>query len=134
MATDIILPHNWKARHYQKDVFQHMLIGGLAGKRALEVWHRRAGKDSTCLNFAALSSQIRVGTVWHMLPTQRQGRKVIWDGIDREGRRMIDQAFPEAMRASVNNTEMQIKFRNGSIYQVVGSDNYDALVGTNPVG
>jgi hypothetical protein len=34
----------------------------------------------------------------------------------------------------INNSDMQIRFRNGSIYQVVGSDNYDSLVGTNPVG
>jgi len=50
---------------------------------------------------------------------------------------MIDQAFPREMRQvenPVNNSDMQIRFRNGSIYQVVGSDNYDSLVGTNPVG
>jgi hypothetical protein len=72
-----------------------------------------------------------------MLPTLKQGRRVIWDGIDREGRRMIDQAFPKEMRDPknpINNSDMQIRFRNGSIYQVVGSDNYDSLVGTNPVG
>jgi len=72
-----------------------------------------------------------------MLPTLKQGRRVIWDGIDREGRKMIDQAFPKEMRQvdnPINNSDMQIRFRNGSIYQVVGSDNYDSLVGTNPVG
>ena len=131
---NITLPNQWSARHYQEDLFKHMMIGGLDNKRALEVWHRRAGKDSTCLNFAAIASQMRVGTIWHMLPTQKQGRKVIWDGIDKGGRRMIDQAFPPEMRASVNNTEMQIKFLNGSVYQVVGSDNYESLVGSNPVG
>lgn len=80
---------------------------------------------------------MRVGTIWHMLPTLKQGRRVIWDGIDREGRKMIDQAFPREMRQAsnpINNSDMQIRFRNGSIYQVVGSDNYDSLVGTNPVG
>lgn len=132
--SNIILPHQWTARGYQSPVFEHMLMGGLENKRALELWHRRAGKDSFSLNFAALASQIRVGTVWHMLPTQKQGRKVIWDGISKDGKRMIDQAFPAEMRESMNNTEMQIKFKNGSIYQVVGSDNYDSLVGANPVG
>lgn len=50
---------------------------------------------------------------------------------------MIDQAFPHEIRDPknpINNSDMQIRFRNGSIYQVVGSDNYDSLVGTNPVG
>ena len=47
---------------------------------------------------------------------------------------MIDQAFPKELRESVNNTNMTIKLKNGSIWSVVGSDNYDRLVGTNPVG
>ncbi len=128
------LPNNWAARPYQKPLFNYMFVGGLDRKRALCVWHRRAGKDSCCLNLGAVASQMRVGTIWHMLPTLKQGRRVIWDGIDKFGRRMIDQAFPKEIRASKNDSEMQIRLKNGSIWQVVGSDNYDSLVGTNPVG
>jgi hypothetical protein len=98
------------------------------------VWHRRAGKDSTAINLTAKKMMERVGTYWHLLPEAKQGRKVIWDAIDREGRRVIDQAFPPAMRASTNSVEMQIKAANGSVWQVVGSDNYNSLVGANPVG
>jgi len=130
----ISLPNQWNARHYQQPVFAHMLQGGLDRKRGVLVWHRRAGKDSFCLNLSAVASQMRVGTIWHMLPTLKQGRKVIWDGIDKFGRRMIDQAFPEELRSGKNDQEMQIRLKNGSIYQIVGSDNYDSLVGTNPVG
>jgi len=136
MAGELNLPNEWEARHYQTPLFNHMFQGGLEGKRAAEVWHRRGGKDSCCLNLSAVASQMRVGTIWHMLPTLKQGRRVIWDGIDKYGRRMIDQAFPKEMRAAngINNADMQLRFANGSIYQVVGSDNYDSLVGTNPVG
>lgn len=98
------------------------------------VWHRRAGKDSFGLNIAAVESQRRVGLYWHMLPQQTHARKVIWNGIDREQRRMIDQAFPPPMRAATNKSEMLIEFKNGSMWQCVGSDNYDALIGSNPVG
>ena len=128
------LPNDWAARPYQRPLFQYMFTGGLDRKRAVCVWHRRAGKDSCCLNLAAVASQMKTGTIWHMLPTLKQGRRVIWDGIDKHGRRMIDQAFPKEMRESKNDSEMQIKLKNGSIWQVVGSDNYDSLVGTNPVG
>jgi hypothetical protein len=129
------IPNNWKAREYQEPMLQHMSEGGdLFRKRGVGVWHRRAGKDSACLNFAAVASQLRVGTIWHMLPTQAQGRKVIWKGIDKDGRRMIDQAFPEWMRKKKNESDMSIEMHNGSIYQVVGSDNFDSLVGSNPVG
>lgn len=131
------LPNDWVARDYQAPLFQYLFEGGLERKRAAVVWHRRCGKDSCCLQLSAVASQMRVGTIWHMLPTLKQGRRVIWDGIDRDGRKMIDQAFPKAMRQAdnpINNSDMQIRMRNGSIYQVVGSDNYDSLVGTNPVG
>lgn len=131
---EILLPNQWFPRHYQFDLMQYMFTDGIEGKRAVCVWHRRAGKDSTCLNLAAVMTQVRVGTIWHMLPTLQQGRRVIWDGIDKDGRRMIDQAFPKSMRVGTNNSEMKISLKNGSIWQVVGSDNYDSLVGTNPVG
>jgi hypothetical protein len=103
-------------------------------KRAVCIWHRRAGKDSFALNFTAVMAHQRVGSYWHMLPTLQQARRVVWDGIDKFGRRMIDQAFPKQIRKNINNTEMKIEFKNGSIWQCVGSDNYDSLVGTNPIG
>jgi phage terminase large subunit len=49
-------------------------------------------------------------------------------------KRRIDQAFPRAIRESTNEAEMKIKFKNGSLWQVVGSDNYHSLVGTPPCG
>lgn len=108
------------------------LEGG--GKRAVAVWHRRAGKDSTALNWTAAATHERVGTYWHMLPTQAQGRKTVWDGIDRHGRRMIDQAFPPPIRTNIRKDEMKIELKCGSIWQVVGSDNYNNLIGSNPIG
>lgn len=137
--TELILPHNWLPRPYQLPIFKHM-FGDLNNpswpyrKRAAEVWHRRAGKDSTAANVVAVASQMRVGTYWHMLPTLNQGRKVVWERIDSNGTLMIDQAFPEAMRSGINHTDMQIRFLNGSVYQVVGSDNFDSLIGANPIG
>lgn len=132
----IQLPHNWKARHYQQDFMGHMFKGGTFPheRRAFPVWHRRAGKDSCFLQMLAVASQMRVGTYWHLLPTLNQGRKVVWNGIDGQSRRMINQAFPYELVDSSNENEMTLKLTNGSIYQVVGSDNYDALVGTNPLG
>ena len=69
-----------------------------------------------------------------MLPTVVQGRKVVWNGIDYYGRRIIDQVFPEQIRKRTNNNEMLIETVNGSMWQVTGSDNYNSLVGSNPVG
>ena len=76
----------------------------------------------------------RVGVYWHMAPTQKQVRKIVWDNIDYHGRRIIDQVFPPSIRSGQKDNEMQITLKNGSIWQCVGSDNYDSLVGSNPVG
>lgn len=129
--ADIVLPNGWSPREYQLPLWRYLENGG---KRAVAVWHRRAGKDSAAINWTAVASQQRVGCYWHMLPEKDQARKVIWEAIDREGRRVLDQAFPEALRESTRNNEMRIRFRNGSTWYCVGSDNYNSLVGSNPVG
>jgi len=132
----ISLPHEWEAREYQFPLMTHMLKNGsMDKKRANCVWHRRAGKDSCSLQIAAVGTQMRVGTYWHMLPTLQQGRRVVWEARDKLGRRMIDQAFPKEIRAGrPNESNMKIELANGSVWQVVGSDNFDSLVGSNPVG
>lgn len=130
-ARRITIPNQWVPRKYQLPLWRYLESGG---KRAVAVWHRRGGKDSLALNWTAVACHKRVGVYWHMLPTLKQGRKVVWDGIDKQGRRFIDQAFPEEIRKSTNNQEMRIELKCGSIWQVVGSDNYDGLVGANPVG
>ena len=128
----IQIPNGWVTRPYQRDLWEYMAGGGL---RACNVWHRRAGKDSVFLNWIAVASHIRTGLYWTCLPTLTQGRKVIWDSLDSEGRRVIDQVFPKEIRAGpANNAEMKIPLRGGSVFQVVGSDNIDSLVGANPVG
>lgn len=102
-------------------------------RRSVSVWHRRAGKDKTLINLMADMSCRRVGAYYYFFPSYTQGRKIIWDGIDRDGFPFMSH-IPNELRASTNNTEMKIKLRNGSLFQVVGSDNIDTIVGTNPVG
>lgn len=103
-------------------------------RRASLVWHRRAGKDSFSINYLATRAMQKRGVYWHMLPSATQARKVIWNGIDYHGRRVIDQAFPPEIRKRTNDNEMFIELVNGSIFMCVGSDNFDSLVGSNPVG
>ena len=129
--VNIKIPYKWKPRKYQMKLWNYLENGG---KRAVAVWHRRAGKDSLSLNWTAVAAMQRVGVYWHMLPLQTQARKVVWDAIDKQGRRVIDQVFPKALRKSANAQEMKIELLNGSIWQCVGSDSYNSLVGANPVG
>ena len=128
---EITLPNEWIPRPYQKPLWGELELGK---KRVVAVWHRRAGKDSLALNWTAVQAFQRVGTYWHMLPTQRQARKVVWDGVDGQGRKVIDQVWPKALRKAENSVDMKIELINGSVWQCVGSDAYDSLVGSNPVG
>ena len=75
----------------------------------------------------------KVGTYYYMLPTYSQAKKVIWQGIDRSGMKFLDH-FPKELVKKQNETEMRIELKNGSIFQVVGADNIDSIVGTNPIG
>lgn len=126
------LPNNWVPLPHQLAVWQALQSGI---KRAVCVWHRRAGKDDTALHWTACAAMRRVGTYWHMLPQANQARKAIWDAINpRTGRRRIDDAFPEAIRTATREQDMLIRFVNGSTWQVLGSDSYNALVGSPPVG
>lgn len=87
------------------------------------------------LHYAACAAHERVGVYWHLLPQQNQARKAIWDAVNpHTGRRRIDDAFPKELRDTTREQDMMIRFKTGSTWQVIGSDNYDALVGTPPVG
>jgi hypothetical protein len=126
------LPNGWKRRDYQEPLWRYLRTGGL---RADVAWHRRAGKDDVSLHWTAIASAKRVGTYWHMLPEAAQARKAIWEAINpHTGLRRIDEAFPRALRESTRDNDMLIRFKNGSTWQVVGSDNFNSLVGSPPVG
>lgn len=132
MTNELILPHNWRPRWYQKPLWRYLEQGG---KRAYEIAHRRWGKDDVCLHWTATSAMTRVGNYWHMLPEASQARKAIWDAINpHTGLRRIDEAFPHAIRRRTVDNEMKIEFITGSIWQVLGSDNYNSYVGSPPVG
>ena len=130
--TELRLPNNWNPREDQMPLWLY-LEGG--GKRAAMVAHRRWGKDDVGLHYTATVLMHRIGTYWHMLPQYGQGRKAIWNAINpKTGKKRIDEAFPEQMRSRINQQEMYIEFRNGSTWQIVGSDNYNAIVGAPPIG
>lgn len=130
--TKITLPNNWKPRGYQMPAWEYLENGG---RHAELVWHRRSGKDEVGMHHTACSAFQRVATYWYMLPEAAQARKAVWDAINpHTGRRRIDEAFPLELRSSTRDHEMMIKFVNGSTWQVLGSDNFNSLVGSPPAG
>jgi phage terminase large subunit len=133
MSRIIQLPNNgWKPRQYQRKLWSYLENGG---RHAEALWHRRAGKDEILLHWGAVASHQRVATYWHMLPMASQARKAIWEAINpHTGKRRIDEAFPMELRETTRENEMLIKLKVGSTWQVVGSDNFNSLVGSPPAG
>lgn len=127
----ITVPFNFTPRDYQLPILSAFDSGY---KRGVWAAHRRSGKDKTCLNIAIKKMLERVGIYYYILPTFAQAKRVIWDGIDKNGFRFIDHFPRELLDGKPNDTEMKLRFKNGSLFQLVGSDKVDAIVGTNPVG
>jgi hypothetical protein len=132
-ADEIDIPYNgWHPRSHQSKLWNYLARGG---KRAMAVWHRRAGKDEVCLHHTAVSALERVGNYWHCLPEYNQSRKAIWTAINaHSGKRRIDEVFPPRIRANTNDNEMFIRLKNGSTWQCIGSDTYNATVGASVAG
>lgn len=128
----IRLPHNFVPRPYQHKLWSYLANGG---KRAVACYHRRAGKDQVMLHYCAVAAHERVSNIFYCLPEYSQARKVIWSAVNpHTGKRRIDEAFPDPICAAKREQEMQIVFKNGSTWQLVGSDAYDALMGSSPSG
>jgi phage terminase large subunit len=120
-------------RRYQQPLFDYMI--GTPKARAIEIAHRRWGKDEIALGATAQLALDRPANYWHCLPEYEQGRKAIWTAVNAHtGKRRIDEAFPPEMRAGKDEQSMLLKFVNGSTWQVVGSDRYNATVGAGVGG
>ena len=126
--------NEFKPRPYQLPILKALDTGF---KRVLAVLPRRAGKDITALNYVIRQMWEKPGVYYYIFPTYSQAKKVIWDSITNEGKRILDY-FPKEIVTQMNSQEMKIrmKSRNGtdSLFQLIGSDNYDSLMGTNPRG
>ena len=132
---------SFEVRHYQAEFW-----GALTGtypdgtpcvrrKRVIGICHRRWGKDEMALRATCIMLHKHVGSYWHCLPLFEQARKVVWDQVNiHTGKRRIDECFPEHLRESTNDTRMMIKFKNGSTWQLIGSDSYDKNVGAGTAG
>lgn len=126
----LTIPYRFTPRPYQLGFFKAIDSGV---QRALLVWPRRHGKDKTCFNALIKKAVERTGNYYYIFPEYNQGRKALWDNIDKDGLRTIDHV-PKEIIKSRNATEMKIELVNGSIIQIVGAADIDRIVGTNPVG
>jgi phage terminase large subunit len=138
--NQIVLPHNFVPRHYQEDVFKAVVPAAFdwgwdpvppAAKRAVLLWHRRAGKDKLSINLLLMLAMQDVGNYLYFSPEISQTRKIIWKGIDKDGFRFIDH-IPHQLIRRKTEQDMMIELVNNSTIQLGGADAYDRNMGTNP--
>jgi len=127
---EVNLPFEFTPRDYQLP-FLSAWDRGI--KRLVIVWHRRSGKDKTA--FANLPKKMfeRKGAYFYFAPTYEQGRKIIWDGMDKDGVSFLDH-IPKEIIKNKTDKPMKIELINGSYLEIIGTDKIDSIVGTNPVG
>jgi hypothetical protein len=137
-SLQIRLPYKYKPRPYQEKHWQAVWEGA---KRIVLVDHRRSGKDLDIFNLTITRAAMYPGIYYYIFPTFAQARKVIWEGMTRppESRPFMDYIPEGLIEGHKRDDEMKVKLKTvregvagNSIFQLVGSDNFDHLMGTNP--
>jgi len=130
MST-IKLPYRFELRDYQVEPWNAVIEDDF--HRGVMVVPRRNGKDILCWNLMIAKAMKRRALYFYIGPFYNQIRQIIWEGVDKTGRRFLDY-IPDSIVESKTKLDMRITLRNGSQIKLLGSDNIDAIVGTNPFG
>jgi hypothetical protein len=93
------------------------------------VWHRKARKTTMVIKQLVRQAMLFPGTYWYVAPLRTQAKKIVWDDPE-----MLQKYVPYEIWKNRNNTDLTVKFPNGSILYVLGADNPDSLRGPNPRG
>lgn len=128
----ITIPYRFEPRGYQLDIFKAMDAGK---KRILMRWSRRAGKDLTCWNVMIKEAFKKQGLYFYTFPEYSQAKKAVWEAATKPPNPVKFLEFiPPQWIKSKNSNELKVELFNGSIIRLVGTENIDSLMGTNPLG
>lgn len=119
------------ARPYQRAMLRAFFVDGK--KRLLAIWHRRAGKDTLAFQLMWIAAMERKGLYLYLAPIISQAASIIWHGRGKDGTTFLDY-IPKQLIKKINQSTMSITLINGSILRVTGSNNWESIVGSNPLG
>src|SRR5258708_2031809 len=128
---ELLLPYKFNPRKYQVPFFESFDKGI---HRIILIHHRRAGKDKICWNLLIREAWEHIGNYYYAFPTYAQAKKALWEGRGKDGVKYLDHIPKQIVEGKFNDTELKIKLINGSIIQLVGVEDPDKVVGTNPRG
>lgn len=132
---NILLPYGYEPRNYQLPLLDALDSGT---KYASVVWHRRAGKDLACWNYAIKRAALQKMDVVYIYPTSEMAKDNLWEAKTNDGREFMD-FIPMELRArntitddGLNNTFKQVTFINGSTIKLKSAEKPGRLRGGNP--
>jgi hypothetical protein len=118
--SSITIPYNFKPRDYQLEFLsapQRFKIG---------VMHRRAGKSKMALNGQIAKTQLTKGIYYVFAPTYRQAKQIYFDSL-------VKEHVPREIVDKINDSELAIYYKNGSIQRFAGCEDVDKHRGINPI-
>jgi len=68
--------------------------------------------------------------IYYIAPFQTQAKELTWS--NSRFQTFLDASVRDKYVSSINNSEMRIKFKNGSFIKLDGADNYEKYRGINP--
>jgi hypothetical protein len=127
---------NDRAHYHQLRTLEHFTEWLDSGNRrshfiALE-WHRRARKTTLAMNLLIRECyRLPLSKFVYVAPTKVMARNIVWDDPV-----MLRAYLPDKreMRWDLNEQKMMVRFANGSVLQLGGSDDPDSLRGIDAVG
>jgi hypothetical protein len=90
-------------------------------------WARRHWKTTTILNILLRCCCEYPNSIYtHVFPFYREARETVWEDPN-----MLDSFLPDKKELGWNKNEakLHVKFENGSIYRLVGADNFETMRG-----
>ena len=117
---------SYKASPYIKEYFDSK------AKNKVIKWHRGSRKTTILLNDALIEVHKYKALYWLVSPYFNQGKKTMWQDPNTCIFRWIPEEYIPHLK--INNSECSITFPNGSVLQLVGADNLNALRGPKPYG
>lgn len=83
---------------------------------------RRFGKTHLAIRELCKFARMPDRTVWYVAPSYRQAKLICWKKLKRK---LVDLRWAR----KVNETELTVELKNGSVISLKGADNYDSLRG-----
>lgn len=83
---------------------------------------RRFGKTHLAIRELCYHARLPDRTVWYVAPTYRQAKMITWKKLRKK---LLELRWAR----KINETELTIELKNGSVISLKGADNYDSLRG-----